>query len=184
MRNFPYWFVNNAYNPSQIREISEFLENYYNPELIDAKAEFVNKTAKVRAIEWYKIKHLLKNAEEMAKWINLTEIGYDIYDFNDFQGVNYNVYDSSVQGQYDWHMDASPDEAPTDLKLTVIINISTERYEGGRFKIFRQGVIDVPEIDVPGNMIIFPGFFNHKVEPVSMGTRKTASFWIYGPKFR
>ena len=184
MRNFPYWYVNGLFNQEKIKEIDLFASRNYSPELKDHPAEHITKTADVKIVDWSKIKHLLQPAEEMTKYVNATEIGYDLYDFTDFQAINYNVYNSSNTGQYDWHIDATPDQSPTDIKLTVIINVSTEPFEGGDFKIFRQGVVPVPEINYPGSMIIFPSFFNHKVEPVISGTRKTVSFWIYGPKFR
>jgi PKHD-type hydroxylase len=184
MRQHAYWFLKDFYSLHEIEDIVTFFERNHNTELTDHPAENIAKTAKVKLIDWYKIKHLLERAHQAAKYLNATEIGYDLYDMTDYHCANYNVYDSKAQGKYDWHVDASPDHAPADIKLTVIINVSIEPYAGGQFEIFRQGVMPVNELDSPGTVIVFPGFWNHRVLPVTQGIRRTVSFWIDGPKFR
>ena len=184
MRHFAYWYLDKLYTQQELLEIVNVCEQHHSSDLIDRPADNIAKTATVKIVDWYKIKHLLNKAEQAAKFINSTQIGYDLYDMTDYHCANYNVYDSQISGKYDWHIDASKDTAPTDIKLTVILNTSTTPYTGGSFEIFKQGIINVPEIDTPGSVIIFPSFFNHRVLPVTSGIRKSVSFWIEGPKFR
>lgn len=184
MRSFAYWYVQNIFTKDELKNIVAHAESNFDSNLADQPAENVTKTAKVKVLNWGKSKHLFKKAVESAKYINLSEIGYDIYDVNDYMGFNYNVYDSNNYGQYDWHIDSSPDESPTDVKLTLLINVSIDSYEGGGFQFFRQGIVNVPELDVPGSIIVFPSFFNHRVLPVTQGTRRSIAIWIHGPKFR
>lgn len=184
MRNFSYWYLNNLYSPSEIQDIANFSETNHNPSWFDNPARDVVKTTGVKIVEWHLIKSRIEKLYQSAKFINTTEIGYDLFDMTDLQSVNINTYDSKNNGEYGWHIDATADESPVDIKLTVVMNISTEPFEGGEFEIFRQGSFRVPEIEKPGNAIVFPSFYNHRVLPVTKGIRKTLSFWIYGSKFR
>ena len=184
MRQYAYWYLNSLYLPSEVSDIVTCFEQNYNPDINDRPAENTSKTSTVKIADWYKVKHLLNRSHEASKFINSSQIGYDLFDMTDFHCANYNVYDSATLGKYDWHIDASRDEAPTDIKLTVVINVSTEPYEGGEFEIFRQKVVPVPEINTPGSVLIFPSFWNHRVLPVTSGVRRTVSYWIEGPKFR
>jgi PKHD-type hydroxylase len=74
---------------------------------------------------------------------------------------------------------------PYDIKLTAILNISTEAYEGGDFELIVTS-LDSP-VTIPkekGKLIIFPSFLFHRVTPVTRGVRKSLVSWIYGPKFK
>lgn len=184
MRKFAYWHLTDLYTPNEVKEIVDLFEKHHTPELYDRPATAIEKTSAVKLADWYKVKHMLGRAEEAAKFINSSQIGYDIYSMTDYHCANYNIYDSKNLGKYDWHIDASADECPTDIKLTVLINVSTDKYKGGEFEMFRQDIVRVEEINNPGSVIVFPGFWPHRVLPVTSGTRRTVSFWIEGPKFR
>ena len=184
MRHFAYWYLDQLYTLDEVEEIVTLFENNYTPELYDRPATAIEKTSIVKIADWYKVKHILERAHQAAKFINSSQIGYDLFDMTDFHCANYNVYDSQTHGKYDWHIDASGDTAPTDIKLTVVVNVSTEKYTGGEFEMFRQDIVKVPEIDTPGSAIVFPSFWNHRVLPVTSGIRRSISFWIEGPKFR
>ena len=184
MRNFAYWYINDVFNKEELTTLESIANSINAPELYDRPADHVTKTANVKLLPWRPVKSLVSRAFDAAKHVNSTEIGYDLYDFTDNNTVNYNIYDSAVKAEYDWHTDATGDSAPTDLKLTVVINVSTSRYTGGKFELFRHKILDTPEFDIPGTMIVFPGFINHRVTPVTSGIRKSLSFWIHGPKWR
>ena len=182
--NFAFWYLKNVYTVDELKEMNGFIEQNFDPELEDKPAEFVVKTAKVRSMGWKLAAPFMEKAYQAAKYINSTEIGYDLFDMTHHNTINYNVYDSINKAEYDWHVDATPPGYPTDIKLTVVINASTEKYAGGDFELFRQGVVKAPEFDEPGTVIVFPSYVNHKVHPVVYGKRKSISFWIPGPKFR
>jgi len=71
----------------------------------------------------------------------------------------------------------------SDFKLTAILNISEEPFKGGEFDLFVNGEMNIPSIDKPGSLLVFPTFTMHRVRPVTQGVRKTASMWLSGPKF-
>lgn len=179
---FEWYFFKNFYTLDQCRELSNFMKS--SPTAgTDSPANGVKKTAKVHTVSWGRAKPLLNSLEESAHYINKTHFGFSIYRMTDYDLMNYNVYNDSVDGQYGWHKDAALGEI-YDLKLTVIANISTVPYEGGKFEIFLNEPCHIAELDAPGSALIFPSFLNHRVNPVTQGTRETLSFWIPGPNFK
>lgn len=179
---FEWYYFKNFYTLDQCREISDFLKNSPSAGK-DSPAHGVTKTADVHTVNWGHAKPLLASLEESAHYINKTHFGLDIYRMTDYDLINHNVYRDADDGQYGWHKDAAIGEI-YDLKLTVIANISTAPYEGGHFEMFVNEPCHIPELDPPGSALVFPSFLNHRVNPVTRGTRETVSFWIPGPNFK
>ena len=113
---------------------------------------------------------------------NRENYGYDIFDFDDDMVLNFNTYEKNQE--YDWHNDSDPSNF-SDLKLTVLINISDKKFTGGDFLLLtsRQPTA-VPELNNPGSMVVFNSFVLHKVNPVLKGTRKTLTIFVKGPSFK
>jgi len=179
---FDWYYFENFYTQEQCREISDCIKNAPSAGK-DSPAVDVKKTATVNTARWCHVKHLLFGIEEAAHYVNKEHFGFSIYKMTDYDSINHNVYNDFDKGEYDWHKDATLGEM-YDLKLTVIMNISTTPYEGGNFEIYSNKATHIPELDVTGSVIIFPSFQNHKVNPVTSGTRETVSFWIPGPTFK
>jgi PKHD-type hydroxylase len=184
MRKFIYWYIDNVYTNSEIQDIITCINYNKDLSLKDSPALNVKKTANVEIVRWKDISEKLISFYERIKSINSIQIGYDIYDLTGLDGININTYSSENNGEYDWHIDGTADSDPTDIKLTGLLNISTEPYTGGEFQFFKDGIKTAPELDMPGNMIVFPAYTPHRVLPVTSGVRRTISIWIYGPKFR
>jgi len=70
-----------------------------------------------------------------------------------------------------------------DIKLTCLLNLSEEKYEGGDLFLFKDKEVKVEKF-VPGSAVVFPSFINHKVNKIISGSRSTLSIWMWGPKFR
>ena len=65
-------------------------------------------------------------------------------------------------------------------KLSFIIGLSpAESYEGGEIT-FKVGPSDTSIKLEQGNMIVFPSFILHKVEPVTKGERYVLVGWLRG----
>ena len=62
--------------------------------------------------------------------LNTAIFGYDINWQFHVEGMNYNIYGKN--GKYGWHIDASTNLL-SDMKLTCLLNLSEEPYEGGEF---------------------------------------------------
>jgi PKHD-type hydroxylase len=84
-------------------------------------------------------------------------------------------------GHYDWHADSyPPDENSIQRKLSVSILLNDpNEFEGGEFE-FRDCKPELKQ----GSILVFPSFLDHKVMPVTSGTRYSAVGWMEGPAFR
>ena len=80
-----------------------------------------------------------------------------------------------------WHIDANRENKPIDMKLTCLLNLSEEPYEGGEFKLI--GVDKKIKFD-SGEGLVFTSLQAHKVTPVTKGKRITLTYWGYGPSWR
>ena len=121
--------------------------------------------------------------EELSPWIyqcqrlNRGVFGYDIYwDFH-LEAMKYNVYGPG--GGNGWHIDLNP-KGPEDMKLSCLINLSEEPYEGGELHIVGAGPIKF----TPGEGLVFNSLLAHKITPVTKGERITLLYWAYGPSWR
>jgi PKHD-type hydroxylase len=185
---YDYWSFGNVLNQQEIFEINNFIDKNFHafePSSHSAKdlEGNIKKTSTVKQIDYYKVKHLLHNIVD--KIINVTEMefGYIIYGLKNNDVILLNEYSSDNLGKYDWHIDTSQSNLH-ETKMTALINVSTELYEGGKFEIFNTNQYEVKELNKPGNLIMFKSFLNHRVLPITKGKRRTLTIFLHGPKFR
>ena len=105
--------------------------------------------------------------------------GYDIYWNFHIEVLNYNVY--GIGGEYGWHIDANNKNQPIDMKLTCLLNLSEEPYEGGEF--YPINANKKQKFD-PGMGLIINSLVAHKVTPVTKGERITLTYFANGPSWR
>lgn len=180
----PLYLIRQAYPPEQMASICEFMRANTEPRAQDSPARGIVKTARTDIVSWFHCKSFLAWTEQLTHYWNSKEVGFDIFDMTDLDLVNLNTYSQEDQGEYAWHRDGNGNSNPVDTKLTVIVNASTEPYEGGRLELFISGIDHIVQLDTPGMMIAFPSDIPHRVTPVTRGTRMSVSYWITGPKFR
>jgi len=177
-----YWLTKNVFTKNKIEELDNFAsKHYYSDEPEGSGAN--NKNVETKLIRYGEIKHLLSDLVDAILHVNENKFGFNVYPTRDNNLINYNIYNSKTQGNYGWHTDSSTREF-TDMKLTCLINISTEPYQGGDFCIFNGGPHIVKDFNQPGDVLILKSFVNHKVTPVISGVRKTLALFFYGPLFR
>ena len=98
---------------------------------------------------------------------------------------------------YNWHRDGfgdhlsgkqygnDPIKYVRKLSMTLLLN---DGYEGGQFQFVSydktECVISKPEFNKTGSLIVFPSFMEHRVTPVTKGTRYSLVGWFLGPPFR
>ena len=121
---------------------------------------------------------------------NVNEEYYN-FDLNGYDYIQYSEYLASENGHYDYHIDLMMDMIPQKdydflyrkLSFTLCLNQQGTDYSGGDFKI-KTGT-EEPSVKLnKGDMIVFPSFILHKVEPVTEGVRKSLVGWVTGPKFK
>jgi PKHD-type hydroxylase len=86
-------------------------------------------------------------------------------------------------GFYDWHRDISFEnvgENPRKLSFSLLLN-DPKDFEGGNFEF--KDLPDQPILE-QGSIIVFNSFVEHRVTPVTKGSRYSAVTWMHGPKFK
>ncbi len=185
---YDYWSWPNTFNKSEIKKINNIIDNNFEsfePESLAAKDLQGNKKKHliVKIINFKKLKTQLNDFKNKFIQTANLEFGYEIFDIRDFEKLNFNIYSSKSNSKYDWHIDISESNL-YDVKLTVLINLSMDVYEGGQFELFSGNHYEVPQLSIPGNAIMFKSYINHRVLPVTKGERRTLSIFLKGPKFR
>lgn len=180
---YDYFFMSNLYSFKECQELEKKIKNRLDPNIPDLKADNVVKTAVVGSFALGDLRADLAKFLNNIVAVNRSNFGFDIFETCDLEYINFNQYIDVDNGQYSWHSDKVLHQ-PYDIKLTAILNISTESYEGGNFEIFLNGPTKIPELDSPGSLLIFPSFLQHRVTPVTNGKRTTISRWVNGPTLK
>lgn len=87
-----------------------------------------------------------------------------------------------VGGKYEEHIDTEIKHSNTTRKITVLAILNDE-FEGGKFYIKNGHEKFYPQQN-KGDVIIFPSFLTHGVEPVTKGKRFTTVTWLVGDFFK
>ena len=90
------------------------------------------------------------------------------------------MYD--VNGKYEAHVDTFHQHSNETRKLTSL-GILNDDFEGGKFFIM-NGADKIYPPQEKGDIIVFPSFMVHGVEPVTKGKRFTVVTWLVGEYFK
>ena len=74
-----------------------------------------------------------------------------------------------------------PEKSLYDIKLTCLLNLSEETYEGGEFYTISS---NEEKKFTTGMGLIINSLIAHKVTPVTKGKRITLTYWAVGPSWR
>ena len=187
--NWKYYTWTNYFNKEEVELISEFIENnYIGYEDISQGAktedgEYKKQISTVKIIDYETVEPLLSRLVKEAFSVVNLQFGYTTFGPHPGDHLLYNTYQSKDKDHYHWHFDNS-NSATHDMKLTLLVNLSTESYEGGEFQTYIFSETSHPDFDKPGSAIMFLSNLNHRVLPVTSGTRKSLTMFICGPKFR
>jgi len=170
---FPY------FTHEQVKEINkEIRKNIRQKEPLDAAASAI-KVGNFFHIPCLLLTELLHPWLKQCQVINKKVFGYDIFWNFPVESFNYNVYDKS--GEYDWHTDVTKNKE-CDIKLTCLLNLSGETYEGGEFRTIGKPNENIKFTSGMG-LIINP-LIAHKVTSVTKRERITLTYWGVGPSWR
>jgi hypothetical protein len=87
-----------------------------------------------------------------------------------------------VDGKYEAHVDTLHQLGNETRKLTCLA-ILNDDFEGGKFYIMNSNEKIYPPQE-KGDIIVFPSFMVHGVEPITKGKRFTVVTWLVGPYFK
>ena len=178
------------YTENEVKDIVHIIESsQFKIEEPKDKKAFINSNKKsiVSAVPWPELKNQLRKFERFIFDSNKLIFKYDIVPFHDSHYLNLNYYDST-NDSYDWHIDGTGYGSTYYLKLTCLLNLSTEKYKGGDLVLFnvedKASKIIKENFSQPGYALIFTSTHFHKVKPITKGVRRTLSYWAKGPLWR
>lgn len=117
----------------------------------------------------------------------VNDIRANWYPFNlvSFEQVQLTKYEATENGHYSWHQDQGDDPLSTRKLSLVILLTPRDQFKGGELEIFSIPGEDkkVKELE-QGTVVAFAGFTQHRVLPITEGTRLSAVVWVHGPPFQ
>ena len=169
-----------CYTKEQVKEINKKVkENIRERQNPEQAAQNVNKKGEFFNVPCLPVLELLHPWLYQCQQANRERYEYNIYwDFH-LDNLTYNVYE--IGDEYGWHIDINHGSTPIDSKLTCLLNLSEEPYEGGEFKLTG---IDEKIKFTSGTGIILNSLIAHKVTPVTKGERITLTYWAKGPSWK
>lgn len=143
-----------------------------------SKIRWINKTNK--NLSW-----LIDEIDNLIHTVNNDAFGVDIFKLLSLQ---FTEYSSDYSGHYGWHNDVNWEgNRQTHRKLSATVQLSDPAtYKGGVFEMKPLFYEPPPEntLKTQGTVLIFPSFLEHRVSPVTEGTRYSLVAWMEGPKWR
>ena len=171
----------------QVKEINkEIKKNIVGKEPAVYTAADASKTGTFIHVHCGSIMELIHPWLYRCQLINKSIFGYDVYWHFHLDTLHYNVY--GVEGKYGWHIDAGMKDADesditvSDIKLTCLLNLSEEPYEGGEFHTINDS--SEKHNFTPGMGLIINPLIAHQVTPVTKGERITLTYWASGPAWK
>ena len=172
--------ISQYFTHEQVKEINKKIkENIVQEEEESYAASDVSKIGDFFVVPCMPLLKLLHPWLYDCQQINREIFGYDIDWQWHLDTFNYNVYGEN--GEYGWHVDANNKNQPTDIKLTCMLNLSEEPYEGGDFYMINSN----KKIEFSAGWgTVFNSLLAHKVTPVTQGERITLTYFAQGPSWR
>jgi PKHD-type hydroxylase len=170
-------------NEFEVQSVHKLAENYNK---VRATTLIENSTARKSNAKWIAY-------DEKSKWLYdkvtnaVKEINTELFQFelSGGQPFQYTIYDSTEEGEYDWHTDTMSTENDGVRKLSVVILLSDKNeFSGGSFLISPAGGKPKEILMKMGRMVVFPSWTPHCVTPVLEGTRISLVMWLYGKRFK
>jgi len=179
-----------AFSNEEIIELVRYLDSLPKETgtVGDGETGSVNNNVRRSTVSWLHLNNdtqwIYDRLAYVIRVLNGQFYKFDLYGFN--EPMQYTVYDSSVQGHYDWHLDSiiSPNNFAAPRKFSIILQLSDPvEYVGGDLQIMTSS--NPESIDKQKGMVAaFPSYRLHRVTPVTQGIRKTLVAWICGPSFK
>ena len=182
MRETTYSFANNILNKDQINKLNALISKNFIDNTKDSLASGAIKSSQVKFLKLGSVHNFLAPFLDFCIMVNNKNFGFDLHQLTSHKVINYNTYEKGEE--YSWHIDASSKSPVSDIKLTCLLNLSEESYDGGELILFKGKEIECKEFNLPGSAVVFPSFTNHKVNRLLSGKRHTLAIWLSGPKFR
>ena len=171
-----------CFTHEQVKEINkEIKKNITQKEDSSNVASYAYKKGDFSIVPCGPLMTLLFPWTAQCQQANRKSFGYNVnWDFH-LDTFNYNKYE--IDDEYGWHIDLTPEKY--DMKLTCLLNLSEEPYEGGEFKVVRDEWDEKKEMKFDSGMgLMVNPLLIHKVTPITKGERITLTYWGIGPAWK
>jgi len=181
---YPYLLATDILNKEEIIRLNQALRANVEPSITQEPSSGIIKTSSYNGVFLKSVRSESAKIVEFLNYANTEVFNFDLHELQDESIINYNVYTAERNSEYGWHSDFPTGSSKTDIKLTVIVNLSQSEYEGGQFELFINHPRLIEELNAPGSCFIFPSILQHRVTPVTSGERISLSMWCTGPQLR
>ena len=105
---------------------------------------------------------------------------------NKIPSIQFTQYNGSDEAFYNYHMDTNmTDDSDRHRKISIVIQLSDPKdYEGGDFNFRYLENPNKEDLKAQGSILTFISYHDHRVIPVTSGTRYSLVCWQEGPRFR
>ena len=154
-----------------------------------------NKEDRISDVAWTNEQWLYDTIWPVMEKVN-DQAGWK-YDIRSAENMQITRYQKG--GFYRFHSDGRGDHLSTydepkskfkngfvrKISMTILLN---ENFEGGEFQFStytdQKCYVHSPPINKTGSIIVFPSYMEHRVKPITKGTRYSLVTWFLGPPFR
>ena len=176
-----YWYWNNFFTKKEVQALNKSINKFRTKDDTKTKASKSIKTSTVYNVRYKDVYPNIADLIDSVWAVNEREFGYNLYQTQN-PWLNYNAYKKG--DQYTFHYDSS-DSLRYDIKLTLLINVSTQKYKGGDFSILMSETpTPIKEFTQSGDVLLLKSHILHKVNPITQGTRESLTMFLTGPKFQ
>ena len=151
----------------------------------DLRVDKKLRISEVAFLNRYKHKELYELIYNVGLEANNKAFGFDL---NQLETIQFTKYNGHNKGKYDWHTDIDWfDIEFSQRKLSVVVQLSNPKnYKGGEFEIAKTNLDKKTKNNMKqqGSIIVFPSFLEHRIKPITDGTRLSLIGWIRGSKFK
>lgn len=184
MTLWDYYSWSNVFDNKTIRNINKQIEKTYFDNESPKQAASWKNVSEVKIVHYGHLVPIIENFIDQVHMTATKEFGYNLFYTYNSTFLNYSIYNSKDKADYDWHRDIS--KSPMyDTKLTLLINLSDESYEGGQFQIQTGNEPEtINSYSNPGDALMFKSHILHRVLPVTSGVRKSLALFLTGPRFQ
>lgn len=122
--------------------------------------------------------------EHLWRWVR--KVNGEFFQFNllDVESVQVSRYCASNREHYGWHVDqhlSHVGDHQRKLSCSMLLNDASE-FDGGDIE-FRGIQNRARALSGSGDMVFFPSFLEHRVNPVTRGVRYSLVAWFHGPRW-
>jgi len=181
MSHLPIWYMGELPTVMCDKMIEEFASGETKQAAMGIEGESVDSTYRNTSVVFTSFDHWVASVMEAHALAANVECKWN-YEINQREAVQLASY--GVDQHYGWHVDIFPLAGnPADRKVTVVCLLNDpSEFEGGelQLRLYQEYTAPLKK----GSLIAFPSIIEHRVTPVTKGTRYSATLWTAGPRFK